>query len=193
MIVFTDTYVRSVVDTVAHGGWSGPMAKRGSSSARRGLRAVGDLLGRGISPWAPAWAAVVGAATARGSVCLGPNDDQVLRVMTRTPSDRDELLEREADIVETWNQWARQNGGPAAVSLACWVYEGITPEAPAQTAPSPPTIEARWIEAAEADIPPTENEDVRGALVAARARLLRRRARDQQLPTHVIPQDAPDD
>lgn len=169
------------------------MSKRGSSSGRRGLRAVGDLLGRGISPWAPAWSAVVGAATARGSVCLGPNDDQVLRVMTRTPSDRDELMAREEDILATWNQWARQNAGPAAASLACWVYEGIAPEAPAESPSTPPAIEARWIEAAEADIPPTENADVRGALVAARARLLRRRARDQQPPNPVIPQDASDD
>ena len=91
-----------MVDTRAHGGWTGPMANPTSRTGRRGMRAVSALLGKGLSPWAPTWALVVGAPTARSSVCLGPNDEGILRVMTRTRSDCDELLARE-HVVAGWS------------------------------------------------------------------------------------------
>jgi hypothetical protein len=189
MIVFTDTYVRSVVDTGARGRWSGPMANQRSTSGKRGLRAVSSLLGKGVSPWAPAWSVVVGAATARTSVCLGPNEQGALRVMTRTSSECEELLAREGYILAAWNQWAVEKRQPVAESFACWVYEGIYAEEPRGGPTSVAPIEDRWIDAAEADIPATEHSGVREAVVMARARLLRRRERDRQARSKPIEQD----
>lgn len=165
------------------------MANQRSTSGTRGLRAVSSLLGKGISPWAPAWLVVVGAATAKTSVCLGPNGEGVLRVMTRTEPDCQELLAREDYILATWNQWAAKERQPTAQSLACWVHRGLAPEASLDRPTAVPQIEARWIAEAEADIPPTENSGVREALVRARARLLRRRERDRHAGQNPTGQD----
>lgn len=142
------------------------------------MRAVSALLGKGLSPWAPTWALVVGAPTARSSVCLGPNDEGILRVMTRTRSDCDELLAREPDILAAWNEWATQKGQAGVRGFSCWVYDGLVDSESKPSGSTTIPLEARWIEAAEADIPPTEHGEVRDSLVRARARLLRRRDRD---------------
>jgi hypothetical protein len=165
------------------------MANQRSTSGKRGLRAVSSLLGKGMSPWAPAWTVVVGAATAKTSVCLGPNEEGVLRVMTRNQSDCQELLAREDYILAAWNQWAAEKRQPGALSFACWVHEGVGQEAALERPTPVAPIERRWITAAEADIPPTENSGVREALVMARARLLRRRDRDRQVGSNPTGQD----
>ena len=169
------------------------MANKRSTSGKRGLRAVSSLLGKGVSPWAPAWTVVVGPATAKTSVCLGPNEEGALRVMTRTSPDCEELMERKDYILAAWNQWAVANQQPVAKSFACWVYEGAYSEAPRERPAVAAPIEGRWIAAAEADIPATEHSGTRDALVRARARLLRRRDRDLQARSNPTGEDSPNE
>ena len=178
MIVFTGTYVRYVVDTVGRCRWSGAMSNPLSSSRRGGLRAARTLMGRGKGAWGTVWSLVVGAATARESICLGPNDEDTLRVMVRHASDRDELLDREEHILAAWNIWAQGNRGPSAKKLSCWVHRSSTPLPVARPPGEPAAIEDRWLALAEAEVPPIADPDVRASIVGARARSMRRRQRD---------------
>jgi len=139
---------------------------------------LGRLLGRTTSAWGDTWRSVVGGSVAAYSVCLGPNDTGDLRVMVRTLSDRDELVAREEDVLSSWNTWAERHGGPQAKALVCWVREASTalPNVRAPGVPAP--IEERWLDLARADVPAMADPTVREAVVAARARSLRRRDHD---------------
>jgi hypothetical protein len=154
------------------------MSNPHSSSRRGGLRAASTLVGRGSGAWGPVWTQVVGAATARESICLGPNEDDTLRIMVRRTSDRDELLRQEDHILAAWNTWAESQEGPSAKKLSCWVHRGSAPLPSVRPPGEPAAIEAQWLERAEAIVAPISDPDVRAAIVGARARSLRRRDRD---------------
>lgn len=153
------------------------MSVRQRGWGRRGKpTGLGELLDAARGPAQAVWSRIVGSTLAREAALVGVGAaGGRLRVTAVNDTVRREIEARADFLLAAWNDVAAERGLSRASGIACRVdervFSGMEPEIqpPAQK----PPLEDRWVDAAEADIRPMQDPEVRRAVVEARARSLR--------------------
>ena len=143
-------------------------------SRRRQMTAVASLV-RAVAPsHGVDWLGLVGSLLGGLTVPLGVNDARALRVMAVNDTARRELEARADALLEVWNAAAEARGERTALTMQCWVHEGLVTPGQRPTLVKKPgvTVSPATRERAAALTESVVDSGVREALTEMRAKAL---------------------